>query len=73
MGESRPWTIVSQAQSGEVQRSSSGIWGCGWRVQGVQIEARSLSQDPLWWVLAAKLMNVQACESVLRGGDPRCL
>ena len=72
-GESPRWAIVSQAQSGEVQRSSLGSWGCGWRVQGLLREDLSLSQDPLWWVLAAKFMNVRACEGVLRAGGLRCL
>ena len=72
-GESPRWAIVSQAQSGEVQRSSLESWGCGWRVQELQREDRSLSQDPLWWVLAAKFMNVRVCEGVLRGGGLRCL
>ena len=68
MGESRPRPIVFQAQSGEVQRSGSGSWGCWWRVQGLQGKDWSLSQDPLGWVLAARLMHARACEGVLRGG-----
>lgn len=69
MGESRLWPFVFQAQSGEVQKRDSGRWGCWWRVQGLQAKDWSLSQNPLGWILVAKLLNVRAYECVPRGGS----
>lgn len=60
---------------GPVRRGTEELWevGCWWRVQGLLGEDRFLSQDPQGWILAAKFMNVRACEDVPREGGLRCV
>lgn len=47
--------------------------GCWGRVQGLLGEDWFLSQDPQGWILAAKFMNVRACEDVPRKGGLSCV
>lgn len=65
-GESRQGPLSPRPSLGRFRGAAlgAGLWveGAGCR------EDQSLSQDGLWWVLAAKLRNVGACKGVLREG-----